>query len=282
VGFWSFIKSLSHLLVLKCSIAAVKDSFFFERERQSTTMDDTNITDCSKGTSVSFSPNNDTAMPAVVATDVYTVVDTSIPIRRTSEPAPGISVEHVGVYGYVYQVSYDNGSVGLVSKNIGRTRSSDYEMSMVLSVSDWLQFPSVVASLFDPGHVQGCVTTAHWYSESGAQIYHVDVGEPPRSPVRFLFVNSCINREHMRVCRGGSWDGQQSSPIGRREYNEWFPTAYFVQWCDWQAVQGLFSQVDEAIRGDSCYETYGSIRKSLAYDDPPLGVQIGISAVMRH
>lgn len=219
------------------------------------------------GTLGSCNPNN-IDKPAGVAAAVYTDVDTVIQGRRTSDDGPRVVAEHLGVYGYVYKVTYANGTVGLMSTHMGRTRSQDYAKGMLLSVSDWRQCRTVIGGSFEPDNPSDSMTTAHWYSETGAQIYHIDTGCLPRSPLGFLLVSSCLNREYMMVCRGLTGYGL-------------FQTTFFVQWCDWQAMQGLFSQVDNAIRADRVYETYGALRKRLVYDDAPIGMQIGVSAIMR-
>jgi len=164
---------------------------------------------------------------------------------------------------------------------MGRTRSQGYVKSMLLSVSDWRQCRSVIGGSFEPGNPSDSMTTAHWYSETGTQIYHIDTGHLPRSPLGFLFVSRCMNREHMLVCRGVTGYGPTTHQFNSSEYDKWFKTTFFVQWCDWQAMQGLFSQVDNAIRADRVYETYGTLRKRLVYYDAPIGMQIGVSAIMR-
>ena len=191
-------------------------------------------------------------------------------------------LELVGVNGYVYNVKYRD-SVITLSAATGRCVVPGVETWAVsLTHGDWKLFWSEVCSDLDhPGFPEN-IYVSQWASKTGTEMYRVETDRFNRQREDFIFFSVCKDRESVIATRGRDAWGQQPYPLTLQERDEWFKPVFFIQWCDWRALQKLFHQADKGIRRDRILSSYQSVRKRLLFDDEAPSAQgSGIHSLCR-
>ncbi len=62
-------------------------------------------------------------------------------------------------------------------------------------------------------------------------------------------------------------------PLSLEEEDAWFDAVFFIQWCDWRALQSVFCELDHTIRREKIHSSFSKIRQRLVFDDVMSGVQ---------
>ncbi|KAM3599286.1 uncharacterized protein V6R79_003144 [Siganus canaliculatus] len=92
-----------------------------------------------------------------------------------------------------------------------------------------------------------------------------DTNEGTVSSDDFIFLSVCEDREPMIASRDCEEWKLQLYPLTNQEYDAYFKTSFFIQWCDWGYLQGVLSKVDDAVKRDRVARFYESIRKHLIF-----------------
>lgn len=239
---------------------------------------------CSGSQDLTSTPNNDVGS-SVLGTSTNgmaftsTCVDTPVRRRRGDggvafSALPELKIEVEGVNGYAYSVKYQNGRVML---SVGSCGDSEYVERVCgsLSVKDWKLFRSGVCSDLDRCGFPEMVYVSQWLSSVGPEMYRVEADRFNRQADDFIFLSFCEDRDRAIVSRGREEWRTQPYPLTLEEYDSWFKTFFFIQWCDWRTLQRVFSEVDEAIKRDRIGRSYEHIRKRLFFGDKTPGEPLG-------
>ncbi|KAM3619860.1 uncharacterized protein V6R79_014754 [Siganus canaliculatus] len=175
--------------------------------------------------------------------------------------APEFNSEYEGVNGYVYTVKYHDGHVTLCVKSV----SEEQGFNADLSVKDWKLFRTVACRDLDHPGFPEVLYVSQWSSGSGPEMYRIEADRFLRLSDDFIFLSVCEDREPMIASRGQEEWKLQPYPLTNQEYDAHFKTSFFIQWCDWGYLQGVFSKVDDAIKRDRVARSYESIRKRLDF-----------------
>lgn len=123
-------------------------------------------------------------------------------------------------------------------------------------MKDWKLFHSVICPDLDQPSFPEALYVLQWVNPTGTEMYHVEADRFNLSVGDFIFLTVCEVRERVIAGRGHEeWD-LHPYPLTLDELESWFKDLFFIQWCDWQSLQHMFSEVDDTIR----------VRRHLVFD----------------
>ena len=202
---------------------------------------------------------------------------TGLTTNASAIPGMGLDLEYAGLNRYVYTVKYHEGRVKMCVDCLSDSGSGvDVVQGGSMSVKDRKLLRSVVCSDLDqPGYPE-TVYVSQLVSATGPELYRV-VGDCFFHQLdNFVFISVCEDRERLIAARGREEWKNQPYPLNLEEHDLWFKNIFFIQWCDWRALQRMFREVDEAIKRDRIINSYESIRKRLVFDNISPGIQSGL------
>ena len=145
------------------------------------------------------------------------------------------SYEHTGeVFEYV--ISFKDGYVTL------KVRECDG--CLKLSHRDWVEFYTCVAPEFGTiGWSEGPYVS-QWVSDTGEAVYRIEAVRVPKTKWNFMCFGQCddaalfLNHKDKYILdRRPNSDTIVTS-------NRWFETVFYIQWCDWNRIHGIFREID--------------------------------------
>ncbi|KAK9528091.1 hypothetical protein VZT92_014585 [Zoarces viviparus] len=168
----------------------------------------------------------------------------------TTEKSGVLEIVTEGENGYVCTVGYEDGTVTFESHIIPDSEYvnvSEWSVKGTMSVKDWKHFRHVVCVGMYQQDMAELGYMDQWDSVTGPKTHHV-VASPFRQEDDFVFLSVCEDRERMTAVCGEA--RQAMHPSTDVDFDFWFKIVFFIQWCDWAAMQKVFRKIDQAITRD--------------------------------